>query len=220
MALIYIQPFVYRNMQIYHATRLLQEVCALRHLAINTEKAYLHWLGRYAAFLKDPKFKTLPTEDKLEAFLTSLALTGVSASTQNQGCPQAGIGPHRFSARQTTSRASSLPHPGCCAMPSPIFSCLCRKPTRSRNSSPLKFPQKDAQFSAQLSWTLLRERTTVQYSLLTTLFTDYNYFQFKTEIPQFKTGKLSSKLNYQSTKSSFRFSRSQVRSHYSQPYPG
>jgi integron integrase len=84
MALLYNQPFVYRNMQIYHATRLLQEVCALRHLAISTEKTYVHWLGRYAAFLKDPKFKTMPTEDKLEAFLTSLALTGVSASTQNQ----------------------------------------------------------------------------------------------------------------------------------------
>ncbi len=36
------QPFVYPGMQIQHATRLMREVCALRHLSINTEKSYLH----------------------------------------------------------------------------------------------------------------------------------------------------------------------------------
>ena len=25
----------------------MREVCALRHLSINTEKSYIHWLGRY-----------------------------------------------------------------------------------------------------------------------------------------------------------------------------
>src|SRR5271169_7032826 len=45
------QPFVYHGMQIHHATRLMREVCALRHLSINTEKSYTHWLGRYASFL-------------------------------------------------------------------------------------------------------------------------------------------------------------------------
>ena len=66
-------------MQIQHATRLMREVCALRHLSINTEKSYAHWLGRYGSFLKDPKLKTLRPETKIEAFLTRLALTGVSA---------------------------------------------------------------------------------------------------------------------------------------------
>ena len=61
----------------------MREVCALRHLSINTEKSYTHWLVRYGSFLKDPKLKLLTTEMKIEAFLTRLA-TGVSASTQNQ----------------------------------------------------------------------------------------------------------------------------------------
>jgi hypothetical protein len=71
-------------MQIQHATRAVREVCALRHLSINTEKTYTHWLGRYGSFLKDPKLKTLTSEKKIEAFLTRLALSGVAASTQNQ----------------------------------------------------------------------------------------------------------------------------------------
>ena len=62
----------------------MREVCALRHLSINTEKTYTHRLGRYAAFLKNPEFKTLPTEKKIEVFLTRLAFTGMAASTQNQ----------------------------------------------------------------------------------------------------------------------------------------
>jgi hypothetical protein len=35
----------------------MREVCALRHLSINTEKTYTHWLGGYGFFLKDPKYK-------------------------------------------------------------------------------------------------------------------------------------------------------------------
>jgi integron integrase len=62
----------------------MREVCALKHLSINTEKTYTHWLGRYGTFLRDPKLKSLTTEKKIEAFLTRLALTGMSASTQNQ----------------------------------------------------------------------------------------------------------------------------------------
>ena len=62
----------------------MREVCALQHLSINTEKSYIHWLVRYGSFLKDPKLKPLTTEMKIEAFLTRLAITGVSASTQNQ----------------------------------------------------------------------------------------------------------------------------------------
>ena len=64
----------------------MREVCALRHLAINTEKSHTHWLGRYASFPEDPKLKALTHEKKIEAFLTRLAIAGVSASTQNQAC--------------------------------------------------------------------------------------------------------------------------------------
>ena len=71
-------------MLIHAAKRLMREACALRHLSLSTEKTYTHWLLRYAAFLKDPKLKSLTTELKIETFLTNLALSGVSASTQNQ----------------------------------------------------------------------------------------------------------------------------------------
>jgi hypothetical protein len=57
----------------------MREVCALRHLSINTEQSYIHWLGRYASSLMDPKLKLLTTGMKIEAFLTRLAITGVSA---------------------------------------------------------------------------------------------------------------------------------------------
>src|SRR5689334_20200768 len=71
-------------MQIQNAIRLIREVCALRHLSLNTEKSYCHWLCRFGSFLKDQKLKTMKPETKMEAFLTRLAITGVSASTQNQ----------------------------------------------------------------------------------------------------------------------------------------
>jgi len=71
-------------MSINDAIGLLRETCALKHFSLNTEKTYVHWLQRYGKFLKDPKHKNLLTEQKLETFLTNLALAGVSASTQNQ----------------------------------------------------------------------------------------------------------------------------------------
>jgi site-specific recombinase XerD len=71
-------------MQIPDAVRLVREACAVRYLSVSTEKTYTHWLGLYGTFLKDPKLKTLTSERKLEALLTRLAMTGVSASTQNQ----------------------------------------------------------------------------------------------------------------------------------------
>lgn len=72
-------------MQIQDAISLLRARCALRHTALKTEKSYGHWLMRYAGFLKGPQPNPLATtEQKVEAFLTSLALAGVSASTQNQ----------------------------------------------------------------------------------------------------------------------------------------
>jgi hypothetical protein len=71
-------------MQLLQALNLLNETCAIRHYSLKTQKSYSHWLRRYSAFLKDPKFKLLSPEEKLEAFLTRLALSGISASSQNQ----------------------------------------------------------------------------------------------------------------------------------------
>jgi site-specific recombinase XerD len=72
-------------MNIHHAISLLRDVCAVKHLALNTEQSYAQWLLRYAAFLRTPEHKQLTNpEQKMEAFLTSLAHSGVSASTQNQ----------------------------------------------------------------------------------------------------------------------------------------
>ena len=55
-------------MLIQDAIRSMRELCVLRHLSINTEKSYTHWLVRYGAFLKDPKLKNLAPEQKMEAF--------------------------------------------------------------------------------------------------------------------------------------------------------
>jgi hypothetical protein len=52
----------------------MREVCALRHLSINTEKSYIHWLGRYGSFLRDPKLKSLTPEKQIKSFLTRLAI--------------------------------------------------------------------------------------------------------------------------------------------------
>jgi hypothetical protein len=71
-------------MLIQHATRLLQEACACRHLSVNTEKSYTQWRARFGAFLRDKNLAGLPAEQNLEAFLTRLAVAGLSASTQNQ----------------------------------------------------------------------------------------------------------------------------------------
>jgi hypothetical protein len=71
-------------MQIFDAIRSVRELCMLRHFSIHTGKAYTHWLGRYGAFLKNSKLRSFSSERKIEAFLTTLALSGASASTQNQ----------------------------------------------------------------------------------------------------------------------------------------
>ncbi len=57
----------------------------LKHLSVQTEKTYVHWIKRYSAFLQANKFpSSQSSETKMEAFLTSLARAGVSAATQNQ----------------------------------------------------------------------------------------------------------------------------------------
>jgi hypothetical protein len=65
-------------MQLQLAIRSLRETCALHHTALDTEKFCTHWLIRYAAFLKRPKSRSpVTTEEKMEAFLASLAIGGV-----------------------------------------------------------------------------------------------------------------------------------------------
>ena len=59
----------------------------LRHLSYSTEKTYLHWIERYAAFIHALSDKSLNSPAKVEASrsVTYLAIDEtVSASTQNQ----------------------------------------------------------------------------------------------------------------------------------------
>ncbi len=72
-------------MQIQHAINSVRDVCMLRHLSVQTERTYIHWLKRYGAFLQSTKPPPEATsESKMEAFLTGLARAGVAAATQNQ----------------------------------------------------------------------------------------------------------------------------------------
>ncbi len=64
----------------------VREVLRVLHYAIRTEQAYCDWIRRYIRFhsmrARDDLF---PSEGKIEAFLSDLAVNGhVAASTQNQ----------------------------------------------------------------------------------------------------------------------------------------
>lgn len=62
----------------------MRAVIRRQHLTIATEQTYLGWLARYMAAIKQMP-RELPSEQKLERFLTDLAIKqNVSASTQNQ----------------------------------------------------------------------------------------------------------------------------------------
>ena len=50
---------------------------------MSTEQSYCGWLKRYCAFIQTLP-AALPSEQKLERFLTALARKDVAASTQNQ----------------------------------------------------------------------------------------------------------------------------------------
>ena len=59
-----------------------RDLLRAKHLADSTEKAYLGWIERYAAWLKSHPDQGGPAS--VEAFLTHLAVEEhVSASTQN-----------------------------------------------------------------------------------------------------------------------------------------
>ncbi len=61
----------------------LRDVIRRKHFSLSTEDSYCGWLKRYCSYIKTFP-PTLPSERKLEQFLTALAKKGVSSSTQNQ----------------------------------------------------------------------------------------------------------------------------------------
>lgn len=65
------------------AVNALVDLIRRKHLSRSTESSYAAWLRRYIGFLSDRKPQGA-SEEKIGAFLTSLAESGVSASTQNQ----------------------------------------------------------------------------------------------------------------------------------------
>lgn len=66
----------------------LVEICRRQHKSLSTERTYKIWVREYIDFLEGmaPALRlSLPSEKKLERFLTMLAIKrGVAASTQNQ----------------------------------------------------------------------------------------------------------------------------------------
>jgi len=65
------------------AVRRITEVIRRKHLVLATERTYCAWLRRYCDFLKGLPLH-LPSEHKLERFLTALAGKNVASTTQNQ----------------------------------------------------------------------------------------------------------------------------------------
>src|SRR6478609_9731354 len=70
-------------MTTHQAVERLTDVIRRKHLAYSTEQSYVAWLKRYCAFVQQVP-AGLPSEHKIERFLTALAKDAVSASTQNQ----------------------------------------------------------------------------------------------------------------------------------------
>ena len=63
-----------------HPTR---EIIRRKHLALSTEDVYCAWLKRYCQFVKKCP-PHMPSQQKLERFLTALAKQNGAASPQNQ----------------------------------------------------------------------------------------------------------------------------------------
>ena len=61
----------------------LTEILRRKHFALNTEQSYCAWLKRYCNYIRALP-SDLPSEQKLERFLTALAKDDVAVSTQNQ----------------------------------------------------------------------------------------------------------------------------------------
>ena len=65
------------------AEQLLRNTIRRKHFSLSTEDTYAGWLVRFMAYVVKLPYG-LPSEKKMEAFLTALARDEVSASTQNQ----------------------------------------------------------------------------------------------------------------------------------------
>ena len=75
---------VLKTMNPSQAIERIRQVIRLQHKAYSTEATYVYWLRRYIHALQDIP-EDLPSEKKLERFLTDLALKeDVAATTQNQ----------------------------------------------------------------------------------------------------------------------------------------
>ena len=61
----------------------LREVVRRKHLALATEESYAHWLVQFCRFARTVPAE-LASEQKVERFLTRMALRDYAASTQNQ----------------------------------------------------------------------------------------------------------------------------------------
>ena len=70
-------------MNVDEALKRVTDVVRRKHLARATEECYRGWLKRYCEFVVQLPAH-LPSEQKLERFLTALAREDVAASTQNQ----------------------------------------------------------------------------------------------------------------------------------------
>ena len=65
------------------AMRQTRDLLRLQRKALTTERTYLHWLGSYIDWLCAYGRDLADSRARLEAYLTSLANRGCSASTQN-----------------------------------------------------------------------------------------------------------------------------------------
>jgi integron integrase len=65
------------------AIQLLRNTIRRKHYSLSTEQCYAEWLARFMRYVGKLPLG-LPSEKKLEAFLTALARDEVSSSTQNQ----------------------------------------------------------------------------------------------------------------------------------------
>ena len=72
-----------RAMKTEQALQRMSEVIRRKHLAWRTEQSYCAWLKRYCDFIVQIP-APLPSEQKLERYLTALAKDAVAASTRNQ----------------------------------------------------------------------------------------------------------------------------------------
>src|SRR5437016_8928956 len=70
-------------MKTEEALQRTREIIRRKHLALSTEAVYCAWLKRYCQFVKKCP-PHMPSQQKLERFLTALAKENVTASTQNQ----------------------------------------------------------------------------------------------------------------------------------------